>query len=148
MGDHRRGADPRMRRGDHLVARLHFQRGHHQIERIGAVGAGHATLDLGGFSELSIEIRSPITVSRHKSSPPAAGGRSFFPESMIDGLRIWVELCLVVCAPLSDTVTFRLSRDRGSTSPPRRSVGRAGLKRAYKKASISIRSRASWPSHF
>ena len=44
-----------MRGGDDLVAGLHVQRGHRQIERVGAVGAGHAVLDIDRAGELAFE---------------------------------------------------------------------------------------------
>ena len=44
-----------MRRGDDLVAGRHFQRGHREIKRIGAVGAGNAMLDLDRMSEFPLE---------------------------------------------------------------------------------------------
>ena len=55
MGNHRRRGDPGMRRGDDLVAGLNLQRGHREIQRIGAVGAGHAVLDLGHGGEFPLE---------------------------------------------------------------------------------------------
>ena len=44
-----------MRRGDDLVAGLNLQRGHRQIERIGAVGAGNAMLDIDCRGEFPLE---------------------------------------------------------------------------------------------
>ena len=44
-----------MRRGDDLVAGLNLQRGHGEIERVGAVGAGHAMLDVDRAGEFPLE---------------------------------------------------------------------------------------------
>ncbi|GCC41196.1 hypothetical protein chiPu_0025266, partial [Chiloscyllium punctatum] len=55
MRNHRRGRDPGMRRRDHLVARLHLQRAHREVKRVGAVGAGDAVRNFRGRRELALE---------------------------------------------------------------------------------------------
>src|SRR5260370_6783275 len=44
-----------MRRGDDLVAGMNVQRGHGKVECVGAVGAGHAMLDLRRLGKLRFE---------------------------------------------------------------------------------------------
>jgi hypothetical protein len=44
-----------MRGGDDLVTGPDLQRGHRQIKRIGAIGAGYAMLDLDRASEFPLE---------------------------------------------------------------------------------------------
>ena len=87
--NHRRSADPGMRRGDHLVTRLDLQRGHREIQRIGAVGAGDAMLDVYGRSELPFE---GIDVGPANESVVADDGGNRAVDLAFDGLILQLQI--------------------------------------------------------
>ena len=79
-----------MRRGDDLVAGFDVERGHGEIERIGAVGAGHAVLDVHGAGEFALE-RIDIGSADERVVADHGGDRGV--DLALDGLILKLQIC-------------------------------------------------------
>jgi hypothetical protein len=89
MGDHGGGRYPGMGRGDNLVAGLYLQCRHGEIERVGAVGTGHAMLDLGGARELPLES---IDIGAADESVVTDDGGHCAIDLTLDGLILELQI--------------------------------------------------------